>query len=106
MPLRLTRSATPTVPLACSSRPKSGALCRCCAVRWRTAERRSIRLQCVDDPRWSHAENHMLLIVGAVILLIAVVIIFRMWRRGRMDARNHGWMSERWLAEQRASDSH
>jgi len=47
----------------------------------------------------------MLLIVGAVIVLIAVVIIFGM-RRRRMDARNHGWMSERWLAEQRASDSH
>ena len=63
-------------------------------------------LQFVDDPRWSHIENHMLLIVGAVIVLIAVVIISRMRGPGRMDAGNHGWMSERWLAEQRASDSH
>jgi hypothetical protein len=63
-------------------------------------------IQFLDDPRWSHIENHMLLIVGAVIVLIAVVTLFRMRRRGRMDPRNHGWMSERWLAEQRASDSH
>jgi hypothetical protein len=63
-------------------------------------------LQFVDDPRWSHIENHMLLIVGAVIVLIAVVIISRMRGSGRMGARNHGRMSERWLAEQRASDSH
>ena len=63
-------------------------------------------IQFVDDPRWSHIENHMLLIVGAIIVLIAVVIISRMRGPRRMDARNHGWMSERWLAEQRASDSH
>jgi hypothetical protein len=63
-------------------------------------------LQFVDDRRWSHIENHMLLILGAVIVLIAEVIISRMRGPGRRDARNHGWMSERWLAEQRASDSH
>ena len=63
-------------------------------------------LQFVDDPRWSHIENHMLLIVGAVIVLIAVATIPRMRGPGRMDARDHGRMSERWLAEQRASDSH
>jgi hypothetical protein len=47
-----------------------------------------------------------MLIVGAVIVLIAVVIIFRRRGPSRMDARNHGWMSERWLAKQRASHSH
>ena len=63
-------------------------------------------LEFVDDPRWSHIENHMLLIVGAVIVLIAVVIMPRMRGPGRMDAGNHGWMSEQWLAEHRASHSH
>jgi hypothetical protein len=63
-------------------------------------------LEFVDDPRWSQIENHMLLIVGAVIVLIAVVIMSGMRGPGSMHAGNHGWMSERWLAEQRASHSH
>ena len=48
-------------------------------------------------------ENHMLLIVGLVIVLIAVVIIPRMRVPGGMNASTLGWMSEQWLAEHRAS---
>lgn len=51
----------------------------------------------------AHVENHMLLIVGAVIVLIAVVIIPRMRVPGGVNASALGWMSERWLAEYRAS---
>lgn len=51
----------------------------------------------------AHVENHMLLIVVAVIVLIAVVIIPRMRVPGGVNASALGWMSERWLAEYRAS---
>lgn len=47
----------------------------------------------------------MLLIVGAVIVLMALVIIPRMRVPGGVNASTLGWMSERWLAEQRASHS-
>jgi hypothetical protein len=48
----------------------------------------------------------MLLIVGAVIVLIAVVIIIpRMRVPGGVNASTLGWMSDRWLAEHRASHS-
>jgi hypothetical protein len=45
----------------------------------------------------------MLLIVGAVIVLIAVVIISRMRVPGGVNASTRGGMSDRWLAEHRAS---
>jgi hypothetical protein len=47
----------------------------------------------------------MLLMVGAVIVLIMVVIISRMGVPGGVNASALGWMSERWLAEHRASHS-
>ena len=47
----------------------------------------------------------MLFIVGIVVVLIAVVIIPRMRVPGGINAGNLGWMSERWLAEHRASHS-
>ena len=47
----------------------------------------------------------MLLIVGAVIVLIAVVIISRMRVPGGVNSAKLGWMSEQWLAEHRASHS-
>jgi hypothetical protein len=47
----------------------------------------------------------MLLIVGAVIVLIAVVIISRMRVPGGVNASTRGWMSDKWLAEHRASHS-
>lgn len=48
----------------------------------------------------------MSFIVGSVIvLLIAVVIIPRMRVPGGVNAADLGWMSERWLAEHRASHS-
>lgn len=47
----------------------------------------------------------MLLIVGAVILLIAVVIIPRMRVPDGVHGSTLGWMSERWLAEHRAAHS-
>jgi hypothetical protein len=50
-------------------------------------------------------ENHMLFIVGIVVVLIAVVIIPRMRVPGGVNSANLGWMSEQWLAEHRASHS-
>jgi hypothetical protein len=47
----------------------------------------------------------MLFIVGLVVLLIAVVIIPRMRVPGGVNSAHLGWMSERWLAEHRASHS-
>jgi hypothetical protein len=45
----------------------------------------------------------MLFLVGVVIVLIAVVIIPRMRVKGGVNSASLGWMSERWLAEHRAS---
>ena len=50
-------------------------------------------------------ENHMLFIVGVVIVSIAVVIIPRMRVPRRVNSPNLGWMSEQWLSEHRASHS-
>ncbi|HVH26338.1 MAG TPA: hypothetical protein VM818_06250 [Vicinamibacterales bacterium] len=47
----------------------------------------------------------MPLIVGAVIVLLAVVIIPRMRVPGGVNASALGRMSEQWLAEQRTSHS-
>lgn len=43
----------------------------------------------------------MLLVIGAFISLTVVVILSRV--RAGMNAATLGWMSERWLAEYRAS---
>jgi len=63
-------------------------------------------IQCVRWP-WCRrqVENHMLLIVGVVVVLIAVVVIRRMRVPGGVNASTRGWMSDQWLAEQRASHS-
>ena len=53
----------------------------------------------------AQVENHMLLIVGAVIVLSAVVIIPRMRVPDGVNASTLGWMSDKWLAEHRASHS-
>ena len=45
----------------------------------------------------------MLFIVGAVIVLAAVVIIRRMRVPGGVNAARLGWMSEQWLVEHRTS---
>jgi hypothetical protein len=50
-------------------------------------------------------ENQMLFIVGVVIVLVAVVIIPRMRVPGGVNSANLGSMSERWVAEHRASRS-
>jgi hypothetical protein len=47
----------------------------------------------------------MLFIVGILLVLIAVVIIPGMRVPGGVNSTNLGWMSERWLAEHRASHS-
>ncbi|HEU5257160.1 MAG TPA: hypothetical protein VFU28_14305 [Vicinamibacterales bacterium] len=47
----------------------------------------------------------MLLIVGVVIVLIAVVVIPKMRVPGGVNASTLGWMSDKWLAEHRASHS-
>jgi hypothetical protein len=45
----------------------------------------------------------LLFIVGLVIVFVAVVIIRRMLVPASVKAAPHGWMSEQWLAEHRAS---
>jgi hypothetical protein len=45
----------------------------------------------------------MLLVVCVLTALIAAIIIPRMRVPGGVNHANLGWMSERWLAEQRAS---
>jgi hypothetical protein len=47
----------------------------------------------------------MLLLIGLVVALTVAVVISRSQRAGRMNGRDLGWMSEQWLAEQRASHS-
>jgi len=46
-----------------------------------------------------------IVVVAAAIVLIAVGIIPRMRVPGGVNSANLGWMSERWLAEHRASHS-
>ena len=50
-----------------------------------------------------YAGNAMLFIAGLVIVSVAVVIIPRMRVPGGVNPASLGWMSEQWLAEQRAS---
>jgi hypothetical protein len=50
-------------------------------------------------------ENHMLFIVGVVIVLIAVVIIQSRRVPGGVNSASLGSMSAQWLAEHRASHS-
>lgn len=45
----------------------------------------------------------MLLIIGAAVTLAAVIIIRLLVRINDVNAAKLGWMSERWLAEYRAS---
>jgi len=45
----------------------------------------------------------MLLIIAVLITLTAVVIIPTVWVPGGVHPTKLGWMSERWLAEHRAS---
>jgi hypothetical protein len=49
--------------------------------------------------------NHMLFIVGIIIVLTTVVIIPRMQVPASVNSANLGWMSEQWLAQHRASHS-
>jgi len=74
-------------------------------VRSRTAESKSIGYSQWDGGYWRRLENHMLFIIGAVMALMAVVMIPRMRVPGGVNARTLGWMSEQWLAEHRASSS-
>ena len=45
----------------------------------------------------------MLLIIGLFVTLAAAVTIVRVRVPGGLNAARLGWMSEQWLAEQRAS---
>ena len=51
------------------------------------------------------ATTTMLFIVGVSIALLSIGIIPRMWGPSKASSANLGWMSEQWLAEQRASHS-
>ncbi len=45
----------------------------------------------------------MVLIIAVVAVVIATIVLVR--RRARANAASLGWMSERWIAEYRASRS-
>jgi hypothetical protein len=45
----------------------------------------------------------MLFIIGAVVTLVAAVLVYRARVPGGVNAEGLGWVSERWLAEYRAS---
>ncbi len=47
--------------------------------------------------------DHMLFIIGFLIMVTAMVIISRLRVPGGVNAAKLGWMSEQWLAEHRAS---
>lgn len=47
----------------------------------------------------------MVLFIGAGIASIAVVIALKSWAEQRVNGHARGWMSQRWLAEQRLSHS-
>ena len=54
-------------------------------------------------PWLRQVENYMWAIVGIVIVLIAVVVIPYLRMQGGVNASRLGWMSEKWLAQYRAS---
>ncbi len=45
----------------------------------------------------------MLLIIAALVMLTVVVLIPSVWVPATVNTTKLGWMSERWLAEHRAS---
>ena len=45
----------------------------------------------------------MLFILGLVVVLVALVLVPRLRAPGGVNEVHLGWMSERWLAEHRAS---
>jgi hypothetical protein len=47
--------------------------------------------------------EHMLPIIGVLITVIAVVLILRSRVPGGVNSARLGWVSQRWLAEYRAS---
>jgi hypothetical protein len=97
------RVVHPTLAASHRSRPHSTRQMPCAQVHrqspWRVSRSLYADLICGD--------NHMLFIVGVVMVLIAVVIVIipRMWVPGGVNSANLGWMSEQWLAEHRASHS-
>jgi hypothetical protein len=77
------------------------------AVRSCAIENSGERLHSLESRRWPlrHLENHVLLIFGALIVLMAVVIIPSMRLPGSGNGSALGWISEQWLAEHRAAHS-
>ena len=57
---------------------------------------------CLQRCQDRQGEDHVLFILGAVIVWV-VIVLFRRLRTPRVTGANLGWMSERWLAEHRAS---
>jgi hypothetical protein len=46
----------------------------------------------------------MLFTVGALITFTAAVTLYRVFAPVRPNPEGHGWMSQQWLVEHRASD--
>jgi len=62
--------------------------------------------QSIDGVHRRQIETPMLLTVGGLIVTIAVAIIARTRASAGVNASPLGWMSDRWLAEQRAAHYH
>ena len=60
---------------------------------------------CQDRYTADCRNNHMLFIVGVVIVLIAVGLMLRVWVPDSLNSAHLGTMSEQWLAEHHASHS-
>jgi len=56
------------------------------------------------NPPFNFGDTHMLFTIGIGIVLLAVAILHRMGvPQSGVSSASLGWMSERWLAEHRAS---
>jgi hypothetical protein len=53
----------------------------------------------------TRGREHMLLIFGVLVILVAAALIFRARVPGGVNGAQLGWMSQRWLAEHRASNA-
>ena len=73
------------------------------AVRSRSTSAIDDHLVCMAP--WLQARNTMLLFLTSAVLLIALPILRRIHVPGGVNSSSLGWMSERWLAEYRASGS-
>ena len=72
----------------------------CTTAQTRTAKAGTLLARQRDLPA---RREHMLLIIGLLLTVIAAALIYRARVPGGVNEAQLGWVSERWLAEHRAS---